>query len=259
MGHCRSVRLSEAEACFLDAERSRFGFLEREHGFAVVPPSWDGHGVSVIHRHPKLEVVNYLEADEVFLTTLWPLVAGRRLPVFDAENDEPFSSFEVDELVGPAQQQAHPGVAYADVRALEAEVARRGGLLRDHIDGLLTDDGTLVRQIRDRIRDTRLRALVPRWIEFVRQVRHGFDDGIAPYVAGVNLRGQIKSLLKWPSEVPPEIAQQLQVADDEFDSATVPIAYATHGGLYPHPRAVRWWRLPEDPRGRLREYFFGPR
>ena len=249
------MRLSEREACFVDAVRKEFCFLAKDFGFVEQELNWDGQGIRLSYRHPKLEVSNYLESEENYSTTVMPLVGGQAPPIFDDEFDEPFTYFELGEAFGTETEPLPQ--RFVDDRALEDAVRQRAEIVREHIGAWLADSGAIFREIGSQIREARLIRLIPRWQRFVESIQNGFEGGVTEYVAGVNVRGQINSLLKWPVASHGAPSQQLADADEQFERLTVPMKYAAGASkVSPHPRAQRWWRLPEEPKGRLRDYFF---
>lgn len=241
------VRLPPTETLFVEAVRREFGFLTREYGFAEKPLVWSGEGISVNHLSRTIEVSNFLEAHESYTTFIFPLRDGSRLPVFDQDMDEHFAYFFPEELLNRFPiQRGVASAAFPDRDELLRAVATRAALLREHIKTLLLDDGTLLGNIRDRRRERALRELVPKWIEFVDQVRRGYAGPGSAYVAGVNIRGEIRSLLSWPGTIPPTLERELREADAQFDAATEPIAFdAGAVRVLPHPRATRWFRRPK--------------
>ncbi len=252
------MNYTEAEAVFVAAVRDQFSFLVTQHGFTEVPATWDGKGITISYSHPALDVSNYLEADEVYLTWIKP---RRKAPVqsFDEEWDEPLAAFELADLL--SDDDARSDVSewrFSNARDLEHAISRRSALIRENMSALLSPDQGWVALVGERVKLRRLEKLVADWAAFVNEVAAGYDKSIAKYVAGVNVRGQLKSVLKWPGKADPELLDQLRVLDDRFDRLTTPIAFAHRPGIYPHPRAKRWWRIPEDPRGRLREFLFRP-
>jgi hypothetical protein len=253
------VKLSEHEACFVDAVHKELGFLVTDHAFTQQNLAWDGQGIKLAHRHPNLEISNYLESEKNYATNVMPLTRGKPPALFDDDFDEPFTYFELAEAFG-SDNEPLPR-KFLDDRDLEQAIARRAQIVRENVSIWLLDDGIAFSAIAIRIKGARLSRLVPRWEQFVASVDRGFDGGIAEYVAGVNLRGQIKSLvLKWPGVSDDELLKRLGVADDTFDRLTVPMKYGSGASkILPHERARRWWRLPEVPKGRLRDYVFrGP-
>ncbi len=250
------MKLSEAEAAFVDAVARDFRYLTEKHGFAKNDPKWDGRGISLVHHHDRLDVSNYLEADEQYITLLFPLSEGLRRPIVDSADDETFAYFTMADL--PGESLTSERTALASVVDLENEVARRADVLSRHVTHLLSAED-YAGAVRDRVRLKQLSALIPQWRDFVQLVETGFGDGIAQYVAGVNTRGQIASFLKWPGALPAPLAKQLEAADRKFDATTVPVSFDARGAMHlPHPRARRWWRMPEKPMGRLRDYLFRP-
>lgn len=249
------VRLSEPGAAFVDAIRREFGFLV-DLGFLEQPVGWDGRAVRLIHAHPKLEIVNSLEAEKLYLTLLTPLTEGRRPRPFDDDFNEPFVSFEIEDLpdLDDFKRTQYRRHRYDDIRELEAAVVDRAAEARQFLPQFLSN-GKVLDGIRSTRRTYLLAELIPRWRDFVDRVQAGYDGSISEFITGVNVRGQIESLLKWPGALDTKIGQDVRRADSEFDQLTVPIAHGQQGGLYPHPRAKRWWRLPEKLRGRLKEYF----
>jgi len=239
--------LSKTEELFVDAVRRDFRFLIDEYGFVEKPLTWDGHGISLNHAGSTFEVSNYLEGDEGYTTLVFPLREGSRLPAFDGEMDETFSDFFVEDLL--TAESPPKGVAsasFADPADLLNAVAARAAVLREHIQTLIADDGPFLALIRDRMRERLLRELVPKWVQFVEQVRRGYRGSGAGYVAGVNNRGAIRSLLSWPGSVPLELERQLRNADAQFDADTEPIALKEGAvRVLPHPRATRWFRRPK--------------
>ncbi|MDQ6720139.1 MAG: hypothetical protein M3003_05005 [Candidatus Dormibacteraeota bacterium] len=223
-------------------------------GFVEEELAWDGRGITVAYSQRRLTISNYLEADTLYLTTVMPLKAGKAPPLFDDEDDEPFTYFELTSAF--ATDAALPQ-KFASDRELEQAVAQRAAIVRQHVASWLGDDGRAFREIGARIKAARLRKLIPSWERFVESVERGFEGGIVAYVAGVNVRGQIRSVLKWPGVTPAVDLGRLNAADATFERLTVPMKYA--GGaarIIRHPRAKLWWRLPEDPKGSLRDHIF---
>ena len=73
------MKLTEADASFLDAVSREFAFLSTEHGFRAEEPEWDGRAVLIKHLHPSLEIRNSLEAEASYMTYFTPSrTAGRR-------------------------------------------------------------------------------------------------------------------------------------------------------------------------------------
>lgn len=242
------MTLSELEAHFATAVTERFAFLCDDFGCAAFPPTEDGRGVRLVHHMPRLEVRNYLEGDERYETGFLLLSAGRPIQLLDPEGDERFASFDLGDAVGPQAAQA-PELAdgaVADIPSLDKTIGARAAAVRQLIPTLLADDGE-VDNIRSRIKLDRLRFLIPSWREFVSDVASGTVESGMRYVAGVNTRGAIKSLLKWAGQVPNELLSELQRVDSEFDRMTTPLPYARGPGVFPHPRAKRWWRTPKSP------------
>ena len=254
------MTLSETEAVFAEAIPREFAYLVDEFSFSAETPTINGQGITLSHVHRKLRIANYLEASRDYSTFLIPLRRGKAAALFDNELDEPITFFQADELIGqddsPDGANTATLVRLTDPRNLEEVVRLRAALLRPYVGDFLSAGDKFLDQVRQRIRDSRLRRLVPGWVEFVESVERGYDGGIAGYVAGVNTRGQIRSLLKVPGEIDPILVLRLKDADARFDRATVPMRNARHQTVMPHPRALRWWRLPENPTGRLRDHFF---
>lgn len=255
MGTDSPLALSDKERVFVDAVTRHFAFL-CDLGFVGDGPLWDGRAVSIVHSHAGVRVRNQLEGEEQYWTTFDLLADGQDVLMFDKDLDERFTMFEIQEILDPPESM-DPRLAtwrYRDISALADAVAARAAYLRQIVEELVARDGAFAARIRDRIKRDRLRVLIPKWEEFTAKIRDGFDGGIADYVAGVNVRGQIGSLLKWPGGTVPEDLAELKAIDQEFLSLTVPVAFGQHGGIYPHQRARSWWRVPEAPRGRLRDY-----
>jgi hypothetical protein len=241
------MRLSETEALFVEAVQREFGFLVVEYGFVEKPVTWNGEGISVSHVGPVLEVSNFLEAEQNYATFIFPLRDGARLPIFDAEMDERFTYFFVEDLLSTSPPPKGVGSEALSSRAeLLNSVAARAAVLRDHIGALSTDDGTMIAAIRDRMRVKHLRDLVQQWTQFVQRVRRGYEGTGPGYVAGVNVRGAIRSLVSWSGNVPREMERELREADAQFDAATDPVALEPGSvRVLPHPRATRWFRRPK--------------
>ncbi|HET7700696.1 MAG TPA: hypothetical protein VFM06_07520 [Candidatus Limnocylindria bacterium] len=240
-----AVGLSPRETQFVEAIRHEFRYLAHDYGLVEKPLWWNAEGISIDHSGMMIEVSNFLEAEQSYTTFLFPLRGGARLPVFDAEMDEPFTYFLIEHL----SDDLPPGVASAsflDETALLTAVAARARFLREHIAALLGDDGSLLAEIRDRRRQKLLQELVPKWLQFVDGVRRGFDGPSSAYVAGINIRGEIRSILSWSGSAPPEMEEQLREADAQFDAATeaVPLEPGSVR-VMPHPRAARWFRRPK--------------
>jgi hypothetical protein len=253
------LKLTETDASFLHAVTREFAFLTTEQGFRAGEPEWDGRAVLVKHVHPNLEIRNSLEAGTNYMTWFTPLKRGRTPKGFDASLNKLFADFELRQLVGAdeALELDDYEEQYRDIADLEREVGHRAIACRRYVP-LLVGPGrdAEIGRVRESVREKGLRVSLGQWDSFVSEIREGFNRGITAYVAGVNVRGRIAAYLKWPGSVPQDLLKQLEVLDHEFDELTVPMVYGRKGGLFPLPNARRWWRLPENTKGELREYFF---
>jgi len=252
------MHLNTTETAFVDAVRREFGFLVTDGGFIEQPIGWDGQGISVVYLHPSLKIRNYLEANVVYEAWVTPLKNGVEPDRYDEQSNEVFVDFNIDEITqeGQTRKLDLGQFRFPDVEQLEKAVGVRASVVRQNLAALLSDDRPLVGLIRDRVRERQLTSLISRWIEFVARVRDGFGGTVYNYVSGIYIRAAIESYLKWPGVMDPELNQQLRLADDEFDSLTMPMRYAGPSKLSKlSARASRWWRAPKNMEGRLREWF----
>lgn len=253
------MKLTEPDAAFLDAVSREFAFLSTEHGFQTGGPEWDGRAVLIEHSHPSLVVRNSLEAETSYMTYFTPLRNGRTTKRVDHNLNKLFVDFELRQLVTEDERLLLDGYEkqYRDINELELAVARRASASRRYVPLLIGPDREAeIGRVRQSVRERGLRVSLEQWRSFVSEIREGFNRGITAYVACVNARGQIASYLKWPAAVPESFLRELELLDREFDELTVPMDYGRKGGLFPLPNARRWWRLPENTKGELREYFF---
>lgn len=253
------MKLTEVEAAFVDAVAREFSFLETKFDCVRRPPQVVGQGVQASYADAKFEYSNYLESDQLYVTMLFPLVGGRRRMTIDESGDEVFSYFSVSDLPAGDPDPLLEPHTFHTAAELESAVRARARVVREHMSALRANPDGVVGDVAARVKSRRLATLIPQWEAFALRVSGGFDGSLMEYIAGVNIRGELSSVLKWPGDI--DTMQRLRISDADatFESATVPGTYGkTRAAVLPHPRARLWWRLPENPQGKLREQLFRP-